>query len=74
MTTIKITKKSSDTPIASKAPVRRADPTKRDRSKPFVKPDNQNQKMDCRTSKLQPEASFSRLHGNDEQKNVSAAA
>ena len=32
MTTIKITKKSSDTPIASKAPVRRADPAKRDRS------------------------------------------
>ena len=32
MTTIKITKKSSDTPIASKAPVRRADPNKRDRS------------------------------------------
>ena len=32
MTTIKITKKSSHTPIASKAPVRRADPAKRDRS------------------------------------------
>ena len=32
MTTIKITKKPSETPIAIKAPVRRADPTKRDRS------------------------------------------
>ena len=32
MTTIKIIKKSSDTPIASKAPVRRADPAKRDRT------------------------------------------
>ena len=32
MTTIKITKKPSDTPIASKAPVRRADRAKRDRS------------------------------------------
>ena len=45
--------------MAKKAPARRADPAKRDRSQPFVKPDNQNQKMD------------SRLHGNDGQKNDS---
>ena len=32
MTTIKIIKKSSDTPIASKAPVRRANPARRDRT------------------------------------------
>jgi 23S rRNA pseudouridine2604 synthase len=32
LTTLKITKKSNDAPTASKAPVRRADPAKRDRS------------------------------------------
>ena len=36
MTTIKITKKT-DTPDANKAPVRRADPNKRDRTKPLPK-------------------------------------
>lgn len=34
MTTLKLNKKSSATPTAKKAPVRRADPAKRDRSKP----------------------------------------
>ena len=38
MTTLKITKKSNETPTASKAPVRRADPTKRDRAQPRPKP------------------------------------
>jgi 23S rRNA pseudouridine2604 synthase len=59
LTTLKIIKKPSDAPTASKAPVRRADPTKRDRSKPLVKAErpseSQNQKMD------------SRLRGNDER-------
>ncbi len=34
MTTIKLNKKQSDKPTARKSPVRRADPSKRDRSKP----------------------------------------
>ncbi|HEY0562871.1 MAG TPA: pseudouridine synthase [Methylophilus sp.] len=38
MTTIKLSKKPSDAPSASKAPVRRADPNKRDRSKAPPKP------------------------------------
>ena len=38
MTTLKITKKPNETPTASKAPVRRADPNKRDRTKPLPKP------------------------------------
>ena len=38
MTTLKITKKPSDAPTASKAPVRRADPHKRDRSVAPPKP------------------------------------
>ena len=37
MTTLKITKKPADAPAARNAPVRRADPAKRDRSKPLVK-------------------------------------
>lgn len=32
MTTLKISKKTSETPVAQKAPIRRADPTKRDRT------------------------------------------
>ena len=38
MTTLKITKKSNDAPSATKAPVRRADPAKRDRTKAPPKP------------------------------------
>ncbi|MEO1957063.1 MAG: pseudouridine synthase, partial [Methylophilaceae bacterium] len=34
MTTIKLNKKQSDKPTARNSPVRRADPSKRDRSKP----------------------------------------
>ena len=59
MTTLKLSNKPADAPVAKKAPARRTDPAKRDRSQPFVKPDNQNQKMD------------SSLHGNDEKKNDS---
>ena len=60
LTTLKLSNKPADVPVAKKAPVRRAGPAKRDRSKPFVKPENPNQKMD------------SSLHGNDEQKNDGA--
>ena len=60
MTTLKLSKKPADAPVAKKAPARRADPAKRDRSQPFVKPENPNQKMD------------SGLHGNDGQKNDGA--
>ena len=38
MTTLKITKKPSEAPIASKVPVRRADPARRDRTQPRPKP------------------------------------
>ena len=38
MTTLKITKKPSDAPTGSKAPVRRADPNKRDRAQARAKP------------------------------------
>jgi 23S rRNA pseudouridine2604 synthase len=38
LTTLKLSKKPNDTPTASKAPVRRADPTKRDRSVAPSKP------------------------------------
>ena len=50
MATLKIIPKTSDSAKASKAPVRRTDPTKRDRSKPLAKTErpekSQNQKMD----------------------------
>jgi 23S rRNA pseudouridine2604 synthase len=52
LTTLKITKKPNDAPTASKAPVRRADPAKRDRSVAPPKPVSKD-KMD------------SRLRGND---------
>ena len=48
MTTLKLSKKPADAPVAKKAPARRADPAKRDRSKPLVKPDNQYQKIAVR--------------------------
>ena len=38
MTTIKLSKKPNNTPATGKAPVRRADPAKRDRTKPPQKP------------------------------------
>jgi 23S rRNA pseudouridine2604 synthase len=37
MSTLKISKKPADPTVTRNSPVRRADPTKRDRSKPFVK-------------------------------------
>jgi 23S rRNA pseudouridine2604 synthase len=77
LTTIKLSKKPINTPATGKAPVRRVANELRDRSKPPPKPMIRTEqveegqayskgKMDGRTSKLQPEASFSRLRGNDE--------
>ena len=65
MATLRIVPKSTDSKKSSKAPARRADPSKRDLSQPFVKPqkpENPNQKMD------------SRFRENDGQKNISAVA
>ena len=78
MTTIKLSKKPINTPSTGKAPVRRADPAKRDRTKAPPKPMARTEraeegqastkgKMDGRTSKLQPEASFSRVGANNER-------
>ena len=69
MTTIKITKKPSETPAASKSPLRRADPAKRDRThrahRPVAKVDDiqpaSKDKMD------------SRLRGNDVRGDVAHA-
>ena len=63
MTTLKITKKSSEAPIVSKLPVRRADPNKRDRTQARARPaaiadDAQSTPKD----KID-----SRLRGNDRQ-------
>ena len=74
MATLKLsTDKNSGAVKTTKAPVRRADPAKRDRTKPPSKPvvreqdaepGAENPKMDGRSSKLS-DASFSRLRGND---------
>lgn len=63
MTTLKITKKSSEAPSASKAPVRRADPAKRDRTKQLPKPVARVDEVQS-TSKDKMD---SRLGGNDER-------
>ncbi len=63
MTTLKITKKPNDAPTASKAPVRRADPNKRDRTKAPPKPV-------ARADDAQPSSNVkmdSRARGNDER-------
>ena len=63
MTTLKITKKSSDAPTVSKAPVRRADPHKRDRT---VAPPKPVARVDEAQSASQVKMD-SRLRGNDER-------
>ena len=63
MTTLKITKKPSDAPTASKAPVRRAEPAKRDRTKPLPKP---VARVDDAHSASQVKMD-SRVSGNDER-------
>lgn len=78
MTTLKITKKTNEAPSASKAPVRRADPAKRDRTKappkPVIrvdnampadkpKPESRFRENDARTDK--PDASRQRNHRFD---------
>ena len=75
MTTLKITKKPSETPAASKAPVRRADPNKRDRTQPPPKPvarvgDVQSaskDKMDANFKTQEKVKMDSRVRGNDER-------
>lgn len=55
MTTIKLSKKPINTPAAGKAPVRRADPTKRDRTKappkPVIRSDNTEEAPRAQTTK-----------------------
>ena len=63
LTTLKITKKPSDAPTASKAPVRRADPNKRDRS---VAPPKPVARVDDAQSASQVKMD-SRVRGNDER-------
>ena len=68
LTTLKITKKPSDAPTASKAPVRRADPNKRDRTvappKPVARVDEARPNIEQRAEKPNMD---SRLRGNDER-------
>ena len=75
MTTLKITKKPSEPPTASKAPVRRADPNKRDRTKPLPKPvarvdevqSASKDKMDANFKPQEKVKMDSRVRGNDER-------
>ena len=68
MTTLKITKKTSDPPTASKTPVRRADPAGRDRTqaraKPVARIDEAKPNIVKRAEKPNMD---SRLRGNDER-------
>lgn len=48
MTTLKLSKKPSETPTAKKTPVRRADPAKRDRSKPYAKAEHHTEEPPVR--------------------------
>jgi 23S rRNA pseudouridine2604 synthase len=62
LTTLKITKKPNEAPSASKAPVRRADPAKRDRTKAPPKP---AVRVDDATSADKPKADArTRAHGS----------
>ena len=75
MTTLKITKKSNETPVVSKTPVRRADPNKRDRTQPPPKPvarvdDVQSASKDKMDANFKPQEKVkmdSRVRGNDER-------
>ena len=69
MTTIKITKKPSDAPSASKAPVRRADPHKRDRTQPRSKPVGRVDDVQYASK----DKMDSRVRGNDERGGVARA-
>jgi len=72
MSTLKISKKPSDTTVTRSSPVRRADPTKRDRSKPFVKPERptevvksqRNHRHDGSFHEATPKASDSPAHSD----------
>jgi 23S rRNA pseudouridine2604 synthase len=66
LTTIKLSKKPINTPATGKAPVRRADPTKRDRTKappkPVFKADSTEESQPFTKGKVD-----SRVRGNDER-------
>ena len=70
MTTLKITKKPNDAPTASKAPVRRADPAKRDRTQPLPKPVARVDDVQVASK----DKMNSRLRGNDGQGGARADA
>ena len=63
MTTLKITKKPSDAPTGSKAPVRRADPAKRDRTQARAKPVARVDEVQSASK----DKMDSRVRGNDER-------
>ena len=75
MTTLKIIKKPSDAPTTSKAPVRRADPNKRDRTQPPPKAvarvddalSASKGKMDSNFKPQEKVKMDSRVRGNDER-------
>jgi 23S rRNA pseudouridine2604 synthase len=68
LTTLKIIKKPSEAPIASKAPVRRADPAKRDRTQAQAKPVVRVDEGQASQVKMD-----SRVRGNDERGGVARA-
>ena len=70
MTTLKITKKPSDAPTVSKAPVRRADPNKRDRTQARARPVARADDVQA-TSKDKMD---SRVRGNDGSGDVGRGA
>ena len=70
MTTLKIIKKPSDAPTASKAPIRRADPNKRDRT---IAPPKAVARVDDTQSASQDKMD-SRVRGNDERGGARAGA
>jgi 23S rRNA pseudouridine2604 synthase len=70
LTTLKITKKPSEAPTASKAPLRRADPARRDRTQPRPKPVARvDEAQSASKDKMD-----SRLRGNDERGGARADA
>ncbi|MGB4812568.1 MAG: pseudouridine synthase [Methylophilaceae bacterium] len=71
MTTLKITKKPADAPVANKTPVRRADPAKRDRTK-APSPKLEFKVDDTRAESNKKDKVDSRVRGNDEANKDSA--
>jgi len=75
LTTLKLSKKPSETPVAKKAPVRRADPAKRDRSKPFVKAERPAEAPPARQRNHRYDGTLhdAQKHGHEAQKPDSRA-